>query len=75
MGDVFPELKHQENHIKEIIADEETSFGRTLEKVFPYPSWLSFSFIFGNVLAICGQQFELLLCFCTLKKCIPHLDD
>ncbi|CAH9070866.1 unnamed protein product [Cuscuta epithymum] len=30
MGDVFPELKQHEAHIMDIIADEETSFGRTL---------------------------------------------
>ncbi|KAJ8537036.1 hypothetical protein K7X08_035437 [Anisodus acutangulus] len=30
MGDVFPELKQRETHIRDIIADEETSFGRTL---------------------------------------------
>lgn len=30
MGDVFPELKQREAHIRDIIADEETSFGRTL---------------------------------------------
>ncbi|KAK9057059.1 hypothetical protein SSX86_024426 [Deinandra increscens subsp. villosa] len=30
MGHVFPELKQQEAHIREIIAEEETSFGKTL---------------------------------------------
>lgn len=30
MGDTFPELKQRETHIRDIIADEETSFGRTL---------------------------------------------
>nr|XP_043618703.1 alanine--tRNA ligase [Erigeron canadensis] len=30
MGHVFPELKAQEEHIREVIADEEASFGRTL---------------------------------------------
>ncbi|KAJ9562621.1 hypothetical protein OSB04_007781 [Centaurea solstitialis] len=30
MGHVFPELKQQEAHIREIIAEEEASFGRTL---------------------------------------------
>ncbi|KAM3381587.1 alanine-tRNA ligase [Capsicum galapagoense] len=30
MGDVFPELKQRETHIRDIIAEEETSFGRTL---------------------------------------------
>lgn len=33
MGDVFPELKQCEDKIKEIIAEEETSFGKTLVKV------------------------------------------
>lgn len=33
MCDVFPELKQQEKHIKDIIADEEASFGKTLLKV------------------------------------------
>ncbi|KAK4761778.1 hypothetical protein SAY87_029662 [Trapa incisa] len=32
MGDVFPELKHHEVHIREIIAEEEASFGKTLLK-------------------------------------------
>ncbi|KAJ1389653.1 Translation protein, beta-barrel domain superfamily [Sesbania bispinosa] len=32
MGDVFPELKHQEAHIRSVIAEEEESFGRTLIK-------------------------------------------
>ncbi|KAK6162454.1 hypothetical protein DH2020_002295 [Rehmannia glutinosa] len=32
MGDVFPELKEHAIKIREIIADEETSFGRTLTK-------------------------------------------
>ncbi|XP_076917026.1 alanine--tRNA ligase-like [Bidens hawaiensis] len=30
MGHVFPELKEREAHIREIIAEEEASFGRTL---------------------------------------------
>jgi len=33
MGDVFPELKQQEAHIRNVIAEEEESFGRTLIKV------------------------------------------
>jgi len=33
MGDVFPELKQQETHIRNIIEEEEESFGRTLIKV------------------------------------------
>ncbi|XP_051150247.1 alanine--tRNA ligase [Andrographis paniculata] len=32
MGDVFPELKKHSKKIREIIADEEASFGRTLTK-------------------------------------------
>ncbi|GAB4854057.1 hypothetical protein Ancab_022638 [Ancistrocladus abbreviatus] len=32
MGDVFPELKQHEEHIKNIIAAEEASFGKTLLK-------------------------------------------
>ncbi|CAO2824072.1 unnamed protein product [Amaranthus hypochondriacus] len=32
MGNVFPELKQHEKHIKDIIAAEETSFGKTLLK-------------------------------------------
>lgn len=32
MGDVFPELKQSEAHIREIIAAEEASFGKTLLK-------------------------------------------
>lgn len=30
MGGVFPELKHYEAHIRDTIASEELSFGRTL---------------------------------------------
>lgn len=33
MGGVFPELKDNAKNIKDIIADEEASFGRTLTKV------------------------------------------
>jgi alanyl-tRNA synthetase len=33
MGNTFPELKQHEEKIKEIIAEEELSFGRTLIKV------------------------------------------
>lgn len=33
MGDVFPELKLNEEHIRETIAAEEASFGKTLLKV------------------------------------------
>lgn len=33
MSDVFPELKEHAIKIREIIADEEASFGRTLTKV------------------------------------------
>ncbi|CAN1232279.1 Alanine--tRNA ligase [Linum perenne] len=32
MGDVFPELRKNEQHIREIITAEETSFGKTLLK-------------------------------------------
>ncbi|KAL7162106.1 hypothetical protein ACSBR2_042559 [Camellia fascicularis] len=30
MGDIFPELRHHEVHIKDTIAAEETTFGKTL---------------------------------------------
>jgi alanyl-tRNA synthetase len=33
LGDVFPELKQQEVHIRNVIQEEEESFGRTLVKV------------------------------------------
>lgn len=33
MGNVFPELKQHELRIREVIADEEASFGKTLLKV------------------------------------------
>lgn len=33
MGDVFPELKQQAEHIVKVIEEEEESFGRTLIKV------------------------------------------
>lgn len=33
MGDVFPELRQHEVHIRDIIAEEEASFGKTLLNV------------------------------------------
>lgn len=33
LGDVFPELKQREVHIRNVIQEEEESFGRTLIKV------------------------------------------
>ncbi|CAL5349031.1 unnamed protein product [Camellia sinensis] len=30
MGDIFPELRHHEVHIRDIIVAEETTFGKTL---------------------------------------------
>lgn len=33
MGNVFPELKQYEDHIVDVIASEEKSFGRTLVNV------------------------------------------
>lgn len=33
MGDTFPELKQHEDKIKNIIAEEEASFERTLDRV------------------------------------------
>lgn len=33
MGDFFPELKQHESKIRDIIAEEEASFGRTILKV------------------------------------------
>lgn len=38
MGDVFPELKQHEAHIRDTIAAEETSFGKTLLHV-RFLSW------------------------------------
>jgi alanyl-tRNA synthetase len=32
MGDAFPELKHNPNHVIEIVRDEEVSFGKTLDR-------------------------------------------
>ena len=40
MSDVFPELKEHAMKIREIIADEEASFGRTLTKVCPLISFI-----------------------------------
>ncbi|RZC70027.1 hypothetical protein C5167_033163 [Papaver somniferum] len=37
MGDVFPELRHHEVNIRNTIAEEETSFGRTLLKKLSLP--------------------------------------
>ena len=34
MGDTFPELKQHEAKIKDIIAEEEASFERTLDRVW-----------------------------------------
>jgi alanyl-tRNA synthetase len=36
MGDVFPELRRNQAKIEEIIAEEESSFSRTLVKVIKY---------------------------------------
>ncbi len=36
MGDIFPELKRNQAKIEEIIAEEESSFSRTLVKVIKY---------------------------------------
>ena len=33
MGDIFPELRHHEVHIRDTIAAEETTFGKTLLNV------------------------------------------
>lgn len=41
MGDVFPELKQHEGHIRDIIAAEEASFGKTLLKVSLYAVYVS----------------------------------
>ena len=48
MGDVFPELKQHEARIRDIIAAEEASFGKTLVKV----STSNFVVITLNVLEI-----------------------
>lgn len=59
MGDIFPELKLHEMNIRDIIAAEETSFGRTLVKVIMMkfgmhilPTSLSLSSCYVNV-SIC----------------------
>lgn len=44
MSGVFPELKQHEAHIREIIAAEEASFGKTLLKVSMDIIFLSFFF-------------------------------
>lgn len=36
MGDVFPEVKQHEAHIREIIKEEEETFEKTLQKVWIY---------------------------------------
>lgn len=46
MGDVFPELKQHEAHIRDIVAAEEASFGKTLLKV---------SIIASSVSVMCVQ--------------------
>ncbi|PNY06046.1 alanyl-tRNA synthetase [Trifolium pratense] len=43
LGDVFPELKQQEVHIRNVIKEEEESFGRTLVKV-AFELWDTFGF-------------------------------
>lgn len=62
MGDVFPELKEHSVKIREIIADEEASFGRTLTKVWhdcPFNS-IRYSFPFLSL----GRQFAALIFIC-----------
>lgn len=44
MGEIFPELKQGESNIKDIIAEEETSFGKTLVKVIDNMSVHDFVF-------------------------------
>lgn len=53
MGDVFPELKQHEIKIREIIADEEASFGRTLIKVCEIPFSLFHFFNFFVSMLVC----------------------
>lgn len=54
MGDVFPELKEHEIKIREIIADEEASFGRTLTKVCVVHLSISTSLLSGLLLSSFG---------------------
>ena len=32
MGDMFPEIKHKQSDVKEILNEEELSFSKTLER-------------------------------------------
>ena len=59
MGDVFPELRQHEVHIRDIIAAEEASFGKTLLNVS-----LTFCLHFFRLLVrLCGwEKFYLQLC-------------
>lgn len=61
MSGVFPELKEHATKIREIIADEEASFGRTLTKVrggyfhpfvfllpFDQYGWVMYAFVYAS---------------------------
>lgn len=56
MGDVFPEVKQHEGHIRDIIAAEEASFGKTLLKV-------SMSVVYSAVFNFCIDLSSLSLIF------------
>ena len=53
MGDTFPELKQREAKIKDIIAEEEASFERTLDMVWLikiFPSKFCYFYLFVRLM-------------------------
>ena len=52
MSDVFLELKQHEERIRDIIHDEEASFGKTLLKVSMFFIFLCRSIVF-NIIKVC----------------------
>ena len=52
MSDVFPKLKQHKWRIRDIIADEEESFGKTLLKVSMFFIFLSRSIVF-DIINVC----------------------
>ena len=55
MGDIFPELRQHEVHIRETIAAEEESFGKTLLNVIlnSVSTFLDFSLHFRLFVFVC----------------------
>lgn len=74
MGDVFPELKQHEVHIKDVIMEEEESFGRTLIKVRISYLWTlelewQLSFVYKKLEDLCfvHRVSDISFFHCTVK--------